>query len=76
MKIEGDEKLILADATLHRSITVKLAYVAQDRIGVAEAVKCVTHARTAKRTHATSQEIRSVLDQESKMRTDMCTTAS
>ena len=42
MKIEGDEKLILADATLYRSITVKLAYVAQDRIDVAEGQMCHT----------------------------------
>ena len=29
-------------STLYRSLVMKLAYVAQDRFGIAEAVKCLT----------------------------------
>ena len=41
-QIENSEKLTSAESTLHRSLVVKLAYVAQDRVDIAEAVKCLT----------------------------------
>ena len=39
---ENSEKLTSAEATLHRSLVMKLAYVAQHRVDIAEAVKCLT----------------------------------
>ena len=40
--IENSEKLTSAESTLYRSLVMKLAYVAQDRVDIAEAVKCLT----------------------------------
>ena len=40
--IENSEKLTSVESTLYRSLVMKLAYVAQDRIYIAEAVKCLT----------------------------------
>ena len=41
-QIENSEKLTSAESTLYRSLVMKLAYVAQDRVDIAEAVKCLT----------------------------------
>ena len=41
-QIENSEKLTSVESTLYRSLVVKLAYVAQDRVDTAEAVKCLT----------------------------------
>ena len=41
-QIENSEKLTSAESTLYRSLVMKPAYVAQDRVDIAEAVKCVT----------------------------------
>ena len=41
-QIENSEKLTSVESTLYRSLVMKLAYVAQDRIDIAEAVKCLT----------------------------------
>ena len=41
-QIENSEKLTSVESTLYRSLVMKLAYVAQDRIVIAEAVKCLT----------------------------------
>ena len=41
-QIEISEKLTSAESSLYRSLVMKLAYVAQDRVDVAEAVKCLT----------------------------------
>ena len=41
-QIENSEKLTSAESTLFRSLVMKLAYVAQDRVDIAEAVKCLT----------------------------------
>ena len=41
-QIENSEKLTYAESTLYRSLVMKLAYVAQDRVDIAEAVKCLT----------------------------------
>ena len=40
--IDNSEKLTSAESTLYRSLVMKLANVAQDRIDIAEAVKCLT----------------------------------
>ena len=41
-QIENSEKLTSAEPTLYRSLVMKLAYVAQDRVDIAEAEKCLT----------------------------------
>ena len=41
-QIENSEKLTSVESTLYRSLVMKLAYVAQDRVDIAEAVKCLT----------------------------------
>ena len=41
-QIENSEKLTSAESTLYRSLVMKLACVAQDRVDIAEAVKCFT----------------------------------
>ena len=40
--IENSEKLTSMESTLCRSLVMKLAYVAQDRVDITEAVKCLT----------------------------------
>ena len=54
---------------MYRSMVVKLAHVAQDRVGI-ESVMCLTsHAeRTTKQTHVGTREIETVFYQEQKMR--------
>ena len=56
-QIETSEKLTSEEPTFYRSLVMKLAYFAQDRIDIAEAVKCLTRhmkeprsADTCKRT--------------------------
>ena len=39
---ENSEKLTSIESTSYRSLVMKLAYVAQDRVDIAEAVKCLT----------------------------------
>ena len=41
-QIENSEKLTSAESILYRSLVMKLACVAQDRVDTAEAVKCLT----------------------------------
>ena len=41
-QIENSEKLTSAESALYCSLVMMLAYVAQDRIDIAEAVKCLT----------------------------------
>ena len=41
-QIENSEKLTSVESTLYRSLVMNLAYVAQDRIDIAEAVECLT----------------------------------
>ena len=41
-QIENSENLTSAESTLYRSLVMKLSYVAQDRVDIAEAVKCLT----------------------------------
>ena len=40
--IDNSEKLTSAESILYRSLAMKLASVAQDRVDIAEAVKCLT----------------------------------
>ena len=40
-QIESCEKLLSAESASYRSLVMKLAYVAQDRVDIAEAVKCL-----------------------------------
>ena len=48
--IENSEKLTSVESTLYRKLAVKLAYVAQDRVDIAEAVKCLTRHMKEPRT--------------------------
>ena len=75
-QIENSEKLTSVESTLYRSLVMKLAYVAQDRIVIAEAVKCPyeTHERAAEWTHARTQKVWSIPGEEQEMRVDVCTT--
>ena len=41
-QIENSEKLTPVESTLYRSLVMKLASVAQDRVDIAETVKCLT----------------------------------
>ena len=41
-QIRNFEKLAPAESASYRSLVVTLAYVAQDRVDIADAVKCVT----------------------------------
>ena len=41
-EVESSEKLTSAESTSYRSLVMKLAYVAQDTVDIAEAVKCLT----------------------------------
>ena len=64
-QIENSEKLTPAESTSYRSSVMKLAYVAQDRVDVAEAVKCLTrHNRATTRTQVRTQKVGSILDEE------------
>ena len=52
-------KLTSAESTLYRSLVVKLADVAQDRVDIAEAVKCLTrHMKEPRSGHM--QELKSM----------------
>ena len=51
-QIENSEKLTSAESTLYVSLVMKLAYVAQDRVDIAEAAKCLTrHMREPRSGH-------------------------
>ena len=76
-QIEISEKLTSAEPTLYRSLVMKLAKVAQDRVDIAEAVKCLTrHVKEPRSGHMQelTQKIRSILGEEEEMRVDVCTT--
>ena len=74
-QIENSEKLTSAESTLNRSLVMKLAYVEQDRVDIAGAVKYhETHERAAEWTHARTKEIRTIPGEEEEMRVDVCTT--
>ena len=75
-QIENSEKLTSAESTLYRSLVMKLAYVAQHRVDIAEAVKCLTrHMKEPRSGHM--QELKrlgSIPGEEQEMRVDVCTT--
>ena len=75
-QIENSEKLTSVESTLYRSLVMKLAYVAQDRNDIAEAVKCLTRhmKEAAEWTHARTQKVGSIPGEEQEMRVDVCTT--
>ena len=51
-QIENSEKFTSVESTLYCSLVMKLAYVAQDRVDIAEAVKCLTrHMKEPRRGH-------------------------
>ena len=59
-QIENSEKLTSVESTFYRSLVMKLAYVAEDRIDIAEAVKCLTsHMKEPRSGHM--QELKCVL---------------
>ena len=74
-QIESSEKLTSVESTLYGSM-VKLAYVAQDRVDIAEAVKCLTrHMKEPRSGHMQrTQKVGSVPGEEQEMRVDVCTT--
>ena len=55
---------------------MKLAYVVQDRVDIAEAVKCLArHMKEPRKwTHARTQKITTIPGEEQEMRVDVCTT--
>ena len=58
-QVESSEKLTSAEPTSYRSLVMKLAYVAQDRVDIAEAVKCLTrHMKEPRSGHM--QELKSL----------------
>ena len=65
-----------SESTLYRSLVVKLAYVAQDRVDIAEAVKCHTrHMKEPRSGHMQELERSGrYLVKNRKMRVDVCTT--
>ena len=74
-QIENSEKLTSAESTLYRSLVMNLAYVAQDRVDIAEAVKCLTrHMKEPRSRHMQTQKIRTISGEEQEMRVDVCTT--
>ena len=55
--IENSEKLSSAESTLHRILVMKLAHVAQDRVDIAEAVKCLTrHMKEPRSGHVQDED--------------------
>ena len=69
-QIENSENLTSVESTLYRSLVMKLAYVAQDRIDIAEAVKFLTrHMKEPRSGH-----MQSIPGEEQEMRVDVCTT--
>ena len=75
-QIENSEKLTSVESTLYRSLVMKLAYVAQDRVDIAEAVKCLTGHMKEPRSGQMQElkEVGSIPGEEQEMRVDVCTT--
>ena len=68
-QIENSEMLTSVESNLYSSLVMKLAYVAQNRVDIAE-----THERAAEWTHARTQKVGSIPGEEQEMRVDVCTT--
>ena len=75
-QIENSEKLTSAESTLYRSLVMKLAYVAQDRVDIAEAVKGLTrHMKEPRSGHMSAlKRFGPYLVKKQEMRVDVCTT--
>ena len=76
-QIENSEKLTSAESTLHRSLVMKLACVAQDRVDIAAAVKCLTrHMKEPRSGHMQELERlgRYLVKKKQEMRVDVCST--
>ena len=75
-QIENTEKLTSVESTLYRSLVMKLAYVAQDRVDIAEAVKCLTgHTKEPQSGHMQELErLGRYLVKKQEMRVDVCAT--
>ena len=73
-RTEEAEKLTSAESTLYRSLVMKLAYVAQDRVDIAEAVKCLTrHMKEPRSGHMQElKKVGSILGEEQEIRVDVC----
>ena len=50
-QIENSKKLTSAESTLYRSLVMKLAYVAQDRVDIAAAVSLTRHTKEPRSGH-------------------------
>ena len=72
----NSENLTSEESTLYRSLVMKLAYVTQDRVDIAEAVKCLTrHMKEPRSGHMPrTQKVGSILGEEQEMHVDVCTT--
>ena len=74
-QIEHSEKLTSAESTLYLSLVMKLAYVAQDRVEIAEAVKCLTrHMKQPRSGHMSELKRLGRYLVKNRMRVDVCTT--
>ena len=74
-QIENSEKLTSAEPTLYHSLVMKLAYVAQDRVDIAEAVKCLTrHMKEPRSGHMQELKRLGRLGEKQEMRVDVCMT--
>ena len=76
IQIESSKKFIAVESTLYRSSVMKLAYVAQERIDIAEAVTCLTrHIKEPRSAHM--QELKRLgryLVKKQEICVDVCTT--
>ena len=72
-QIENSEKLTSVESTLYRSLVMELAYVAQDRVEIAAAVKCLTRHMMEPRewTHARTRKVGSIPGEEQEVRVDV-----
>ena len=61
---------------MYCSLVMLLAYVAQDRVDIAEAVKCLTrHMKEPRSGHMQEiKKVRTIPVEEQEMRVDVCTT--
>ena len=75
-QIENSEKITSAESTLYRSLVMKSAYVAQDRVDIAEVVKCLTRLMKEPRSGHMQElkKVGSILGEEQEMRVDVRTT--
>ena len=74
VQIENTEKLTPEESISYRSLVMKLAYVAHDRVDIVDAVKCLTRqTNVLKWTYVRTQDAGSKLREEQEMRVDVST---